>query len=83
MAHMTDHPVPPEVDPEDSAYVENPVTGERFWFHARPDDPATESLGLDIWATPDMSPLAVQVHPRQDERFVVNSGTVEITRNGV
>ena len=80
---MTDLPVPPAVDPEDPSYVENPVTGERFWFHARPDDPATESLAVDIWATPDMSPLAAHVHPRQDETFLVNAGTVEVRRDGV
>jgi len=80
--HMTDLSVPPGVDPEDSAYVENPVTGERFRFHTRPDDPVTEPLELDIWATPDMSPLAAHVHPKQDETFLVNAGTVEVSRNG-
>jgi mannose-6-phosphate isomerase-like protein (cupin superfamily) len=80
---MTDLSVPSGVDPEDRAYVENPATGERFRFHARPDDPVTEPVELDIWATPDMSPLAAHVHPKQDETFVVNAGTVEVSRNGV
>ena len=80
---MVELAAPAGVDPEDPAYVENPVTGERFRFHSRPDDPATDPLELDLWATPDMSPLAEHVHPRQDETFAVVSGTVELSRNGV
>lgn len=80
---MVELGVPAEVDPDDPAYVENPVTGERFLFHSRPDDPATEPLELDLWATPDMSPLAEHVHPRQDETFTVNVGTIEVSRKGV
>lgn len=79
---MDDLPVPDGVDPEDPAYVENPVTGERFHFHDPPDDPATDPLEVDIWATPEMSPLAEHVHPRQNETFVVNSGWIELARRG-
>ena len=80
---MAELAVPPGVDPGDSAYVENPVTGERFRFHTQPDNPATDPLELDIWASPEMSPLAEHVHPRQDETFTVNAGTVEVFRGGV
>lgn len=74
--------VPPDVDPEDPAYVENPVTGERARFHTRPDDPATDPLELDVWATPEMIPLAEHVHPKQDETFTVEAGSLELTRHG-
>lgn len=80
---MADLDVPAGVNPEDPAYVENPVTGERFRFYSRPDDPATDPLELDLWATPDMSPLAEHVHPRQAETFAINTGTIEVSRNGV
>lgn len=80
---MTELPVPSGVDPEEPAYVENPVTGERFRFHTRPDESATDPLAFDLWAAPEMSPLAEHVHPKQDETFFVHSGTVEVSRNGV
>ncbi|MBV0924197.1 cupin domain-containing protein [Halomicroarcula limicola] len=80
---MTVLAVPSGVNPEDSAYVENPVTGEQFRFHSRPDEPATDPLEFDVWASPEMSPLAEHVHPKQDETFTVSSGTVEVIREGV
>ena len=79
---MVELPVPPDVDPDDPAYVENPVTGERFRFGGRPADPTTDPLEVDLWATADMTPLAEHVHPRQDETFTVNRGRVELTRRG-
>ena len=82
VVRMVELSVPTGVDPEDSAYVENPVTGERFHFHSRPDTPATDPLGVDIWAISNMSPLAEHVHPRQNETFVVNSGTMELSQRG-
>lgn len=81
--HMVELAEPPGVDPDDPVYVENPVTGEQFWFHSPPDDPETDPLVLDIWTPPDMVPLAEHVHPRQDEQFTVNTGTIEVSRNGV
>lgn len=59
------------------------MTGERFRFHSRPRDPETDPLELDLWATPDMSPLAEHVHPRRDETFAVNDGAIDVSRNGV
>lgn len=63
---MTELDVPNGVDSDDPAYVENPVTGERFQFHSRPADPETDPLELDLWATSEMSPLAEHVHSKQD-----------------
>lgn len=80
---MVELAVPPGVDPDDPAYVENPVTGERFRVDSRPDDPTTDPLEFDVWASPEMSPLAEHVHPKQDETFTVHSGTVELVRDGV
>ncbi|MFD1646644.1 cupin domain-containing protein [Haloarchaeobius litoreus] len=80
---MVELAVPDGVSSDDPTYVENPVTGERFRFHSSPADPETDPLALDIWATPEMSPLAEHVHAKQDETFVVNDGTIEVRRNGV
>lgn len=71
------------MEPADPAYVENPVTGERFLFRTRPDDPATDPLAFDLWAAPGMTPLSAHVHPRQDETFAVEAGTVVVSRDGV
>lgn len=80
---MAELAVPSGVDSGDPAYVENPVTGERFRFHSQPTDPETDPLELDLWATPKMSPLAEHVHSKQDETFIVHAGTIEVSRNGV
>ncbi|WP_440990408.1 cupin domain-containing protein [Haloarchaeobius baliensis] len=80
---MVELSVPDGVRSDDPAYVENPVTGERFRFHSRPTDPETDPLEFDLWATPEMSPLAEHVHARQDETFVVNDGTIAVVRDGV
>lgn len=74
--------VPDGVDPDHAAYVENPVTTERFLFHTTPDDPRSDPLGVDIWAAPAMEPLAAHVHADQDETFHVNRGTLALTRDG-
>lgn len=79
---MNNVPVPPDVDPADPAYVENPVTGERFLFHARPTDPETDPLAFDLWAPPEMTPLATHVHRRQTEEFAVRAGTLALERAG-
>lgn len=80
---MAAHTIPPGVDPADPAYVANPVTGERFRFHTRPNDSATDPLELDLWAVPDTTLLAAHVHPRQDETFTVEVGTLELSQDGV
>lgn len=76
-------PVPDDIDPTDPAYVENPVTGERFRFHSPPDDPTTDSLVFDLWASPEMTPPGTHVHPQQDESFEVRAGAVGLERDGV
>lgn len=79
---MAELPVPDGVDPTDPAYVENPVTGERFRFHDPPDVPATDPLAFDLWAPPGMTPLGAHVHPEQDEVFTVREDAVELSRRG-
>lgn len=74
--------VPSDVDPADPAYVENPVTGERFLFHTRPADPETDVLAFDLWAVPGMTPLATHVHRAQTEEFTVHVGTLSLERDG-
>lgn len=74
-------PTPPGIDPDDPNYVENPVTGERFLFHTRPNDANTDPLVFDIWAPPGMVALEEHIHPNQVETFMVHRGKVELTRD--
>ena len=80
---MSGHHTPAGVDSGDPAYVENPVTGERFRFHTPPEDPTADPLVLDLWAEPEMKPLATHVHPVQDETFTVEEGSLVLTVDGV
>ena len=79
---MSTPPTPPDVDPSNPNYVENPATGERMLFHTKPDDPEMDPLRLDIWAPPGMEPLAAHVHPNQAETLAVEAGTMVATIDG-
>lgn len=79
---MVDGSPPSSRNPADPIDVANPVTGERFRFHSPPEDPEIDPLELDLWAPADMVPIAEHVHPRQDETFRIEAGTVELTRDG-
>jgi quercetin dioxygenase-like cupin family protein len=56
--------------------LENPVSGERFVFHVTAGDTGGEVLAFDLEVTPDGHVPAAHVHPTQEERFEVVSGTM-------
>lgn len=82
LSGMHELAVPSTVDPDDPAYVENPVTTERFLFHPPPADPERDELTIECWSDPEMQRLPAHVHPRQDETFVVEDGVLELVVDG-
>jgi quercetin dioxygenase-like cupin family protein len=62
--------------------LSNPVTGERFVFHATSDDTAGELLEFDLVVEPHGRVPSGHVHPGQHESFEVLAGTVKF-RKGV
>jgi quercetin dioxygenase-like cupin family protein len=62
--------------------IENPVSGERITFRRTAADTDGELLEFDIELTPDGHVPGMHVHPSQEERFEVQSGTVRF-RKGI
>jgi len=56
--------------------LENPVSGERFLFLRTAADTEGELLEFDLHLPPDGRVPGRHVHPYQDERFEVLSGTM-------
>ena len=60
--------------------LSNPVTGERFVFHATSDDTAGKLLEFDLVVQPDGRVPGGHVHPGQQESFEVLEGTVKFRK---
>src|SRR3954447_2506802 len=60
--------------------IENPVSGERITFRKTAADTAGELLEFDIELTPDGAVPGMHVHPAQEERFEITSGTVRFRK---
>jgi quercetin dioxygenase-like cupin family protein len=60
--------------------LDNPVSGERFIFHKLADDTAGELLAFDLVVQPDGRVPGGHVHPVQQERFQVLSGTMRFRK---
>lgn len=60
--------------------LSNPVTGERFVFHATSDDTAGELLEFDLVVEPHGRVPGGHVHPGQQESFEVLDGTVKFRK---
>jgi len=58
----------------------NPVTGERFVFHATSDDTAGQLLEFDLVVEPHGRVPGGHVHPGQQESFEVLDGTVKFRK---
>lgn len=58
----------------------NPVTGERFVFHATSDDTAGKLLEFDLVVEPHGRVPGGHVHPGQQESFEVLDGTVKFRK---
>ena len=56
--------------------IENPVSGERITFRKTAADTGGELLEIDLELTPDGHVPGKHVHPEQEERFEVQSGTM-------
>lgn len=64
--------------------LENPVTGERIEFRRTASDTAGEALAFDYSLAPGGFALGKMdhVHPRQEERIEVESGTLGVRIDG-
>ena len=60
--------------------IENPVSGEKITFRRTSADTNGELLEFDIELTPDGHVPGMHVHPAQEERFEVLSGTVRFRK---
>ncbi len=63
--------------------IEHPVTGERIEFLTTAQDTGGESLRMELLVEPRGFAAAEHVHPRQDERFEILSGTLRYRVGGV
>ena len=57
--------------------LSNPVSGETIEFIQTAADTAGELLAIDLTLTPDGHVPGTHVHPEQEERFQVLSGTMK------
>jgi quercetin dioxygenase-like cupin family protein len=62
--------------------IVNPVSGERITFRKTSADTGGEYLEFDVELTPDGAVPGMHVHPNQEERFEILSGSVRF-RKGV
>ena len=58
--------------------IENPVTGERITFLATSVDTDGEAVVFETFVQPDGFVAAAHVHPKQEERFEILSGTLAL-----
>lgn len=63
--------------------IEHPVTGERIEFLTTAGDTGGESLRMQLLVEPRGFAAAEHVHPRQEERFEILSGTIRYRVDGV
>ncbi len=63
--------------------LEHPVTGERITFRKTAKDTGGELLQADMTMKPHGFVAAEHVHPFQEERFEILSGSVTFRTNGV
>jgi quercetin dioxygenase-like cupin family protein len=60
--------------------IENPVSGERITFRRTAADTNGELLEFDVTLAPDGHVPGMHVHPAQEERFEVLSGSVRFQK---
>ncbi len=63
--------------------IENPITGERVMFRQTAADTEGELLQFDLFLMPNGEQIVEHIHPHQEERFTVRSGTLQMCVNGV
>ena len=62
--------------------IENPVTGERLAFVSTAADTGGELLAIEVQMRAGGRIAAAHLHPRQEERFAVQSGTIRLRVGG-
>ena len=62
--------------------IENPVSGERITFTQTAADTGGELLAFDMTLSVDGHVPGAHVHPAQEERFEIVSGTMKFRMNG-
>src|SRR5918996_224573 len=62
--------------------IENPVTGERIVFHETSRETQGEGVLFETFVQPHGFVAAAHVHPKQEERFEVVSGTLGLKIGG-
>lgn len=64
--------------------IENPVTGERAEFLETAEHPGGEFIRFDLFVRPGgfVPGANDHIHPRQDESFVIRSGTIRLRIGG-
>lgn len=60
--------------------IVNPVSGERITFVKTAADTAGEYLEIEVELTPDGAVPGMHVHPHQEERFEILSGSVRFRK---
>lgn len=63
--------------------IEHPVTGERLIFRKTAQDTAGELLQGELIMKPHGFVAAAHIHPLQEERFEVLSGSIRFRMNGI
>lgn len=63
--------------------LRHPTTGERLVWRQVARDTDGALLQADMFASPQASPAAAHVHPRQEERFEVLAGVIRVSIDGV
>lgn len=63
--------------------LRHPITGERLVWRQVARDTDGALLQADMFASPQASPAAAHVHPRQEERFEVLAGVLKVSIDGV
>lgn len=58
--------------------IENPVTGERVVFRKTAADTKGELVVIDVYVDPHGFVASTHLHPSQEERFEVLTGTLEL-----
>jgi quercetin dioxygenase-like cupin family protein len=62
--------------------IENPVTGERIVFHQTSRETNGEAVVFETFVQPHGFVAAAHVHPKQEERFEIVSGTLALNVGG-
>lgn len=62
--------------------IENPVTRERIVFRQTSRDTAGEAVVFETFVEPNGFVAAAHVHPKQEERFEIVSGSLALEVNG-